>query len=119
MHTVSYTRVPYEMNNIVYRANINQSDIFDRAFDLHYEIIELQPFDDFNKRLARATMNMFLVLNKMPMVFFDNPEDKCGYVQAFAARANGRKKEYTEYMLHVTERSYRNILKNIKQSKVL
>jgi Fic family protein len=85
---------------------------------LHYEIIALQPFEDCNKRLARAAMNLFLVLNKMPMIFFDHHEDKLGYINAFAARANGQNKVYTEYMLHATERSYRGILKNIKNSKI-
>ena len=42
-----------------------------------------------------------------------------GYIDAIAARANGHNKEYTEYMLHVTERSYRNILRELKQSKIL
>ena len=118
MHAVDSGMVAYMMNEIVYKTNTGKSDILDRAFDLHYNIIELQPFDDYNKRIARATMNLFLVLNKMPMVFFDNREDKRGYVDAFAARANGQNKKYTEYMLRVTERSYRGILNNIKQSKI-
>ena len=119
MHAIDAQMVPYTMNQIVYKANTSKSSILDRAFDLHYEIIALQPFEDCNKRLARATMNLFLVLNKLPMIFFDNREDKRGYIDAFAARANGRNKEYTEYMLHVTERSYRSILCNIKHSKII
>ena len=120
MHTIDASLVPYTMNNIIYKANTSKSNILDRAFDIHYDIVALQPFEDFNKRLARATMNLFLVLNKMPMIFFNNKkEDKLGYVDAIAARANGRNKEYTEYMLRVTERSYREILRNIKHSKII
>lgn len=118
MHAIDAQFVPYTMNNIIYTANTSKSSILDRAFDLHYEIIAAQPFEDCNKRLARAVMNLFLVLNKMPMVFFDNKKDKSGYIDAFAARANGHKKEYTEYMLQVTARSYRDILNNIKHSKI-
>lgn len=118
MYASDATMVPYALNDIVYKINTSKAGIFDRAFDLHYEIIALQPFDDCNKRVARAAMNLFLVLNQMPMIFFDNREDKHAYINAFAARANGRNKEYTSYMLHVTERSYRSILHNIKQSKI-
>lgn len=119
MHAIDAQFVPYTMNNIVYRANTSKSSILDRAFDLHYEIIATQPFDDCNKRLARAAMNLFLVLNKMPMIFFDNKKDKSAYIDAFAARANGQNKKYTEYMLNVAERSYRGILRNIKHSKII
>jgi len=118
MHAIDSQMVPYTMNEIIYKTNTGKSNILDRAFDLHYDIIVLQPFEDYNKRLARAAMNLFLVLNKMPMVFFDNREDKSGYIDAFAARANGQRKQYTEYMLHVTERSYRGILNNIQHSKI-
>lgn len=119
MHTIDATMVPYTMNNIIYKANTSKSNILDRAFDIHYEMVALQPFEDCNKRLARAVMNLFLVSNKMPMIFFNGREDKRGYIDSISARANGRNKEYTEYMLHVTERSYRSILQNIKHSKIL
>lgn len=119
MHTIDANLVEYTMNEIVHRANTSKASILDRAFDLHYEIIATQPFEDYNKRLARATMNLFLVLNDLPMIFFDNREDKRGYIDAFAARANGQRKLYTEYMLRVTERSYRSILQNIKHSKII
>ena len=118
MHAIDAQMVPYTMNEIIHQANTSKASILNRAYDLHYEIIALQPFEDCNKRLARAAMNLFLVLNKMPMIFFDNREDKLGYINAFAARANGQNKVYTEYMLHATERSYRGILKNIKNSKI-
>lgn len=119
MHAIDAGMVDYTMNNILYKANTSKSGILDRAFDLHYEIIAAQPFDDCNKRLARAAMNLFLVLNKMPMVFFDDKSDKRGYIDAFAARASGQNKKYTEYMLRVTERSYRGILQSIKHSKII
>lgn len=118
MHAIDAGLVPYTLNNIIYKANTSKANILDRAFDLHYEIIALQPFEDCNKRLARAAMNLFLVLNKMPMILFDEKKDKDGYLDAFTARANGQNKKYTEYMLSVTERSYRNILKKIKESKI-
>ena len=119
MHTIDASMVPYTMNNIIHKANSSKSNILDRAFDIHYEMVTLQPFEDCNKRLARAVMNLFLVLNKMPMIFFNNNSDKRGYIDAIEARANGHNKEYTEYMLRVTERSYRSILQNIKHSKIL
>ena len=119
MHAIDATFVPSALENIVYKANTSKLNILDRAFDLHYEIIAIQPFEDCNKRLARAVMNLFLVTNKMPMIFFDDKSDKHAYIDAIVARASNRKKEYTEYMLHVTERSYRGILCNIKHSKIL
>ncbi len=119
MHAPRPDIVEYTMNEILRKANTSKSNILDRAFDIHYEIVALQPFEDCNKRVARAAMNLFLVLNKLPMIFFDKTEDKRGYIDAISARANGRTKEYTEYMLHVTERSYRSILREIKHSKIL
>jgi len=119
MHAIDASMVPSTMENIVYKANTSKSNILDRAFDMHYEIIAAQPFEDCNKRVARAAMNLFLVLNKLPMVFFDSKEDKLGYIDAFTARANGQNKKYTEYMLRATARSYRSILCNIKHSKIV
>lgn len=111
--------IEYELAQIVYNINHSKHDIFTRAYDAHYNIIMLQPFDDFNKRTARLIMNWMLLQNGFRPITFNKRSDKQAYIQAIINRANGDKRAYTQYMSECQLRTQREILKQLRGSKIL
>lgn len=77
-----YSTIDYELHQIVYNMNHSKRDILTRAYDAHYEIIMLQPFDDFNKRTARLIMNWLLLQNGFRPITFNKRGDKANYIKA-------------------------------------
>ena len=94
-------------------------DILHRAFDAHYELIALQPFDDYNKRTARLVMNWLLVQNGYRPIVFNRPNDKQRYKTAIAQYASGDKKSYYAYMSQCMVRTQQDIIKLLTKSKTL
>ena len=119
MHAPDSYDIPYLLNNIVYKMNNESEDVLHRAFDAHYELIALQPFDDFNKRTARLVMNWILVQNGYRPIVFNKPSDKQKYIAAIKSYAEGNKKEYYEYMSHCMCRTQQEIIKLLNKSKTL
>ena len=113
-----YSTIDYELHQIVYNMNHSKRDILTRAYDAHYEIIMLQPFDDFNKRTARLIMNWLLLQNGFRPITFNKRGDKANYIQALQARASGDKRAYTEYMAKCQLRTQEEILKQLKTSNI-
>lgn len=111
--------IPYLLNQIVYNMNNKTKDILHRAFDAHYELIALQPFDDFNKRTARLVMNWILVQNGYRPIVFNKPSDKQKYINAIKSYAEGNKKDYYEYMSYCMCRTQQEIIKLLNKSKTL
>ena len=118
-HAPDYHMIDYELRQIVYNLNHSRRDVFTRAYDIHYEMIMLQPFDDFNKRTARLIMNWVLLQNGYRPIAFNKRADKEAYIQALQARANGDKRAYTEYMAKCQLRTQKDILKHLHDSKIL
>jgi Fic family protein len=119
MHAPDSYDIPYLLNNIVYNMNNESEDVLHRAFDAHYELIALQPFDDFNKRTARLVMNWFLVQNGYRPVVFNNKSDKRKYIEAITAYANGDRKKYMSFMQSCLVRTQEQLINVIHKSKVL
>ncbi len=113
-----YSMIDYQLRQIVYNMNHSNRDVLTRAYDAHYEIIMLQPFDDFNKRTARLIMNWILLQNGYRPIAFNKRGDKEAYIQALQARANGDKRAYTEYMSKCQLRTQEDILKHLRDSKI-
>ncbi len=111
--------IEYELAQIAYQINHSKHDTFTRAYDAHYDIIMLQPFDDFNKRTARLIMNWILLKDGFRPITFNTRSDKQAYIQAISDRANGNKRAYTEYMSKCQLRTQRAILKHLRDSRVL
>ena len=59
------------IDNMIYQFNADESSILDKVFELHYQLIELQPFEDFNKRTARGVMNLALIQHGYSPVIFN------------------------------------------------
>lgn len=107
------------IEDLIYRFNADRSSILDKVFELHYHLIELQPFEDFNKRTARGVMNLALIQHGYSPIVFNVKSDHNGYMDAYLARNEEHKTEYTEYMLNCMLRTQRQIIKVLRQSKIM
>lgn len=107
------------IDNMIYQFNADESSILDKVFELHYQLIELQPFEDFNKRTARGVMNLALIQHGYSPVIFNSKTDHNGYMNAYLARNEEHKDQYTEYMLNCMLRTQTQIIRVLRQSKIL
>ncbi len=120
-HAPDPYEIEYLLNDKMYNLTHSKKSVLSRAFDIHYELITLQPFDDFNKRTARIIMNWFLIQNGYRPIIFNKPADKKEYIAAIAQRAIGdhsAQKAYTKYMKERMLRSQEEILKQLKKSQI-
>lgn len=119
LHAPSPHEIEFLLNEILYKINSNPKNVLHNAFDIHYELIALQPFDDFNKRTARLIMNWILIQGGYRPIVFNKRSDKQDYRNAIANRANGQTKKYYEYMESCLARTQREIISQLKKSKLL
>jgi Fic family protein len=59
----------------------NREEIYDLAFDAHYNLVSIHPFADGNGRTSRLLMNYILAYHKQPLAIIFK-EDKAEYFQA-------------------------------------
>jgi len=115
----SYAKMLYHLSDIEYHINDTRVPVLNRAFNIHYDIIATQPFNDFNKRTARLVMNWFLIINGYRPILFNKRTDRDDYMAALRARANGDTKAYSHYMYSCMIRTQREILKRLRKSRIL
>lgn len=118
MHAPDAYEIPSQMNEIIYKMN-NTPDILTRAFNIHYDLIALQPFDDFNKRTSRLVMNWVLVQGGYRPIVFNQRSDKQRYKEAISQCANGNYRAYAHYMSACLLRTQKEIIKLLKKSRIL
>ena len=99
IHAPTYEIMIQKMNDVLYEVSRENIDVLTRAMDAHYEIIALQPFGDYNKRLARIVADYILVKNGHPPFRFDRTPDNIKYYNALRARVGRDDKAYEKYML--------------------
>lgn len=119
IHAPEASEIPSKLNEIVFRFNDRNTKTLTRAFNAHYDLIMLQPFDDFNKRTARLIMNWLLIQGGYRPVVFNQHSDKQKYKDAIAAKAAGNHKEYIQYMSACLLRTQKEIIDLLKKSRVL
>lgn len=119
VHAPDAAYILNKMNEIVFKLNNPDMCALKRAFGVHYDLIMLQPFDDFNKRTARLVMNWTLIQNGYRPIVFNQRTDKQKYKEAITACANGRPKEYFSYMSSCPVRTQREIITLLQNSKTL
>ena len=107
------------MNEIIFRLNSPDVTALNRAYRIHYDLIMLQPFDDFNKRTARLIMNWVLIQNGYRPIVFNQSTDKQKYKESITAYANGQQKEYISYMSYCMARTQKQIISLLNNSKML
>lgn len=118
MHTPDAMQIPSLLNEITFKLN-DTPDALTRAFNIHYELIALQPFDDFNKRTARLIMNWALVQAGYRPIVFNQPSDKQKYKEAITQYANDNYRAYASYMSSCLLRTQKEIIKLLKKSRIL
>lgn len=89
-----------------------------RAFDLHYNLIMIQPFEDYNKRVSRMIMNWALVLCGYRPIVFNRKTDKESYRKAISNMAHGDAKSYYKYMYGAMKSSQDQIITQLKSSNI-
>ncbi len=119
IHAPESTEIPSKLNEIVYKFNNQNECTLMRAFSAHYDLIMLQPFDDFNKRTARLIMNWLLIQGGYRPIVFNQRTDKQKYKDAITAKAAGDTKKYTQYMYSCLLRTQNEIINLLKKSRVL
>ncbi len=118
----NYAKILYRMNDIEYKLSASYPatiPVLIRAIEIHSDLIETQPFNDFNKRTARLIMNWFLIQNGYTPIIFDVPADKQNYMNALRAKANGDTDAYYEYMLSCMQRTQDGIISFLSKPKTL
>lgn len=116
-HAPEAYEIPSRMNAIIYNLYNSNAGPLDKAFNIHYQLIALQPFEDFNKRTARLVMNWVLIQNGYRPIVFNAPSDKQNYKKAITACANGDTKSYVAYMSSCMLRTQNKIINLLKKSK--
>lgn len=119
IHAPDAGEISYRLTELIFKLKDDKIPALNRAFDVHYELIALQPFDDFNKRTARLIMNWFLIQNGYRPIVFNHTSDKQKYINAFTCRTNGDIKSYNQYMYNCMIRTQNEIIKLLKKSKIL
>lgn len=110
----SAEQIYYHMDQIRYNLSNNKIPVLKRAFDVHYDIILTQPFEDLNKRLARLIMNWFLIQNGYRPIIFNKKSDAVEYMEALHNRLKGDHRAYTEYMEKCMLRTQKEIISLLK-----
>lgn len=105
------------LDDIKYNINNPDVPVLIRAFNTHFDIIAAQPFNDFNKRVARLTMNWFLMQNNYTPIFFNKKSDNRDYMVALYHRAHEDYKAYSYYMYKCMLRTQKDIIQLIKKSR--
>lgn len=118
IHTPHYTDIPKLITQITYNLINSEDSPLVKAFNIHYDLIKLQPFEDFNKRTARMIMNWVLIQNGYRPIIFNKRTDKTDYMQALRSKANGDCKSYSRYLYSCLLRTQCLIIKKLKYSKV-
>lgn len=110
--------VEYLLNQIAYNIRTSRQETLNKAYRAHYELIALQPFDDFNKRTARMIMNWILIQGGYRPITFNKSSDKIDYKEAIRNCAEGHEKAYRAYMDACLLRTQKMILNQLRKSKI-
>lgn len=118
VHAPDYTMVAQMVENAIFEwKNSTKPDPL-RAFDLHYNLIMIQPFEDYNKRVSRMVMNWALVLCGYRPIVFNRQSDKESYRKAIINMAKGDAKSYYKYMYAVMKSSQDQVIAQLKSSNI-
>ncbi len=109
------TKVIDLLNTAIYKMNTDKNNILTKAFDIHYNIIAIQPFCDFNKRTGRIVMNWYLLQNNYTPILFNKKHDTQQYVDMLRARLQGDNKAYTTYMCDSMLKTQHDIIKALNK----
>ncbi|MDR1207047.1 MAG: Fic family protein [Rickettsiales bacterium] len=98
----------YKMDDVYYYMIDDKLDPISKALRAHIDIVTIQPFRDYNKRLARMAMNWTLVQNGYTPMLFHYKQDREKYMHAIAKRDG--KSTYYDFMQKIMLRSQNEII---------
>lgn len=118
IHTPDPMLIPQLLDNLLYEYEHSPKPNPLRAFDLHYNLLMLHPFDDYNKRTSRMIMNLALLHCGYRPIVFNRKSDKENYRKAISHMANGDAKAYYRYMYNAMKSSQEQIIAQLKISNI-
>jgi len=118
IHTPDPMLIPQLLDNLLYEYEHSPKPNPLRAFDLHYNLLMLHPFDDYNKRTSRMIMNLALLHCGYRPIVFNRKSDKENYRKAISHMANGDAKSYYRYMYNAMKSSQEQIIAQLKISNI-
>lgn len=114
--TTSPEKVEEELNNLIkwYKLNKNKIHPLILAFEFHRRYEFIHPFRDGNGRTGRLITNKILMsAGYTPIIVYK--ENKLAYFNALEKSQEGNKKNYYQFMLEQTDKSYGFILNVIRR----
>ena len=108
-----FNEIYERMDNVYYTLAQPSNDPLRTALQIHYEIVSIQPFADFNNRTARTIMNGYLIQNGLTPIFFSEPGDREMYIDAI--KNKNQKNYYEQIFLEVMRRTQNNIENRLLQ----
>lgn len=113
IETPQFNEIYERMDNVYYTLGRPSDDPLCTALQLHYDIVSIQPFADFNKRTARIIMNGYLIQNSLTPIFFTEPGDRTLYIDAI--KNKNQKNYYDQIFLEIMRRTQNNIENRLLQ----
>lgn len=110
-----FNEIYERMDNVYYTLGRPSDDPLRTALQIHYDIVSIQPFADFNKRTARTVMNGYLIQNGLTPIFFTEPGDRELYIDAI--KNKDKKSYYEEIFMEIMRRTQNNIENRLLQIK--
>ncbi|MBT4376832.1 Fic family protein [archaeon] len=109
--TTKPKEVEKELKELIkwYKKNKGKIHPLVLAYDFHLRYETIHPFRDANGRTGRLILNKMLMQNGYPPIIVYK-ENKNAYFNAIEKARDGRKKQYYQFMLEQTNKSYDFIL---------
>ncbi|MDR0726659.1 MAG: Fic family protein [Rickettsiales bacterium] len=100
----------HRMDELQYYLSRTDIDPITKAFQAHYDIVSIQPFEDLNKRTARMIMNWILMKDGFTPLLFNHNGDRELYIDAIKNKNTGSRKEYEKTFLSTLMRTQHRVL---------
>lgn len=110
--------IPRKMGRILMEIEEGDKTPIQKALDIHYNVIFVQPFIDTNKRTARLLANFYLIKNDYPPILIP-PEQQKEYLDSMVElNKNGNTEKYERFMLKNLEKTLTSSIERLKQMPV-
>lgn len=107
--------IPLKMTSILREIEEGNKSPIQKALDIHYNVIFIQPFIDSNKRTARLLANYYLIKNDYPPILI-SPKDQAAYLDAMIElKKTGNPEKYETFMLSNLETTLKRSIERLDQ----